>query len=83
MKSIYTAPLLVIEISLQMEDWRRADILEAYINEDGGRQGMIMRYNESIQDWNGYLHMERSTTLIDAATGRVYGTYGQNYLPRK
>lgn len=37
-----------------------------------GRAGLIMRYNESIQDWNGYLHNEIGTTLIDASTGRVY-----------
>lgn len=50
-------------------------------NNYGGGQGLIMRYNESIQDWNGYLHIDRNMKLIDAANGRDYGTYGQNYMP--
>jgi len=63
-----------------MEDWRRENILMDY-NNYGGGQGLIMRYNESIQDWNGYLHIDRNMKLIDAANGRDYGTYGQNYMP--
>ncbi|RXQ96690.1 hypothetical protein EO244_03415 [Ancylomarina salipaludis] len=79
--SVYSSPLLLIQMSMQLEDWTRANILHRYNNNPGGRQGLIMRYTESVQDFNGYLHIESCTTLIDAATGMVYGTYGQNYLP--
>ncbi|MCB9013022.1 MAG: hypothetical protein H6539_03185 [Bacteroidales bacterium] len=77
-----TAPILAIQITLQIEDWTRNAILRDY-NANGGGQGMIINYRESIQGMNGYLHVARSMTLIDALNGRNYGTFNQNYLPRK
>ncbi len=77
-----SAPILAIQITLQIEDWTRNAILRDY-NANGGGQGMFMNYRESIQDMNGYLHIARSMTLIDAVNGRNYGTFNQNYLPRK
>jgi RHS repeat-associated protein len=80
--NVASAPVLMLQISLQIEDWKRNAILRDY-NANGGGQGMIMNYRESIQDWNGYLHVDRSMTLIDAINGGNYGTFNQNYLPRK
>ncbi len=78
--SLIAAPILLLDMSLQIEDWNRESILKEY--NSGPRKGMLMNYSESIQDWNGYLHIDRSTTLIDASTGKVYGKFNQNYLPK-
>jgi hypothetical protein len=77
-----SAPIIAVQITLQIEDWTRNAILRDY-NANGGGQGMIMNYRESIQDMNGYLHVARSMSLIDVVNGRKYGTFNQNYLPRK